>query len=115
MVRRTSKKSKKIVPSHGIVAHGRVEFRSGVLDHVPGHRIVDISEIYPFIKQKVTGKCAICYSHLTREYPMDYPDEWKFCCVCKAIADEIVKENLKGFIQFRDQADRVKKKITLVG
>ena len=33
-----------------------------------------------------TECCSVCNSSLFEYYPEDYPDEWKFCCSCYAVA-----------------------------
>ena len=80
----------------------------------PGRlNIIDFENYYPTLI-KLTGHCAICYSHLIKEFPEDYPNEWKFCCSCKSVADDIVKEKYIGFL-VRGKSIRIQKKITLVG
>lgn len=39
-----------------------------------------------------TGECAICRMFLTKDYPEDYPEEWKFCCSCHAWAKAIIRD-----------------------
>lgn len=62
-----------------------------------------------------TGDCAICGSMLTTKFPDDYPDDWKFCCLCKRIAEVLTGSD--GFIKhIKDsQIEKIRKKITLVG
>ncbi len=58
------------------------------------------------------GKCVICGFKLDKgKFPKDFPDEWKFCCLCKKIADYIGK----GVIPHADKFKKVYAKITLVG
>ena len=63
----------------------------------------------------VTGHCSICNSMLTRLFPRDYPNEWKFCCSCKCMAEEIVKGTLPDDFWINERSHKVLKKITLVG
>ena len=62
-----------------------------------------------------TGHCSICNSMLTRLFPKDYPDEWKFCCTCKRIAE--ILTGSEGIIMFwtKEKIEKVRKKITLAG
>ncbi len=32
------------------------------------------------------GGCVICGRCHIKPFPKDYPDEWKFCCNCRAVA-----------------------------
>lgn len=69
---------------------------------------------YPLEKVK-TGECAVCRSDLDKDFPRDFPDEWKFCCRCKIIAEMLVNGiTIKTFLLYRDIARIIKKKITLV-
>lgn len=59
----------------------------------PGRlNVIDFENYYPTLI-KLTGHCAICYSHLIKEFPEDYPNEWKFCCSCLDWANRLIGEN----------------------
>lgn len=55
--------------------------------------------------------CAVCNHTLNKKFPEDYPEEWKFCCGCRMVA-EIITE---GIIPRSDLFKEIYKKITLVG
>lgn len=60
-------------------------------------------------------KCAICNCDLTRTFPNDFPDEWKFCCGCKIIVEMLIEGTPTNmFSALRRVAKLVKEKITLV-
>ena len=62
----------------------------------------------------ITGTCSICNFVITYKFPEDYPDEWKFCCSCKNMADEIAKGTLPEEYYLLEKVHTIKKKITLV-
>ena len=41
------------------------------------------------------NKCAICNGkiHDPAVFPKDFPNEWKFCCNCYAIANVLIRHN----------------------
>ena len=62
--------------------------------------------------------CSVCGEFLEDDkvFPKDFPDEWKFCCFCKIIAEKLVKGvTPSSFVLFRGIAILVADKITLVG
>lgn len=64
----------------------------------------------------ITGFCSICKSPLSKAFPHDFPDEWKWCCFCKMIAEHIVEQGtrLEGHC-FETRMPKLKKLINLVG
>jgi len=62
-----------------------------------------------------TGNCSICDRMLTKKFPDDYPDDWKFCCSCKCIAEEITKGTLVWYLWDKLTVEKIRNKITLVG
>jgi len=84
----------------------------------PAHiNIIDYNNYYPRIGNYdgITGKCSICGTDLTHMFPSDFPDEWKFCCTCKMIAESMVNGNSYNGHWSRRQESRLKKVINLVG
>ena len=61
------------------------------------------------------GKCIICHLSLENVFPEDYPEEWKFCCICLEIAKDIVSEDFEEGIWVEYVVEKIKRIITLVG
>ena len=59
----------------------------------------------------ITGECAVCNYPLEKKFPEDYPDEWKFCCACKELAEIIT---IGGDDARSPLAKKIWEKITLV-
>ena len=76
------------------------------------HCVQDQCTIWSEIK---TGNCSICDSMLTNKFPDDYPDDWKFCCSCKSMAEEIVKGTLPSCFWLNEKPNKILDKITLAG
>ncbi len=72
-----------------------------------------------FIKPKITGRCSICSSTLTEDFPKDYPDEFKFCCSCFGWIGLItaVKTDkwLKHLLDTNPTIKKIYKRITVFG
>lgn len=47
-------------------------------------------------------KCVICGFKFDKDFPKDFPDEWKFCCMCLGTARALGRE------QFKNLSGRVK-------
>jgi len=63
----------------------------------------------------ITGQCSICGNNLTREFPEDFPKEWRWCCFCKLVAETMVEGDcLKGRC-FERRVGKLGKLINLVG
>ncbi len=58
-----------------------------------------MGEFITIIFDTPTGeKCVICGFKLTKKFPEDFPDEWKMCCPCIILAENIIihgKDKLK--------------------
>jgi len=82
----------------------------------PPH-IIDYNDYYPRIGRYggITGKCSICGTGLIHTFPSDFPDEWKFCCTCKRVAESMVNgDSYNGHWSSRREI-RLKRVINLVG
>jgi len=67
---------------------------------------------------KWTGEsCVICSFKLTDKFPEDFPDEFKFCCTCKAIAFRMVINDLPLPLEYwiKNRRKKIMKIITLMG
>jgi len=67
---------------------------------------------------KWTGeKCVICSFKMTEKFPEDFPDEFKFCCTCKAIAFRTISDDLSLPNEYwvKKRVMKIMKIITLVG
>ncbi len=60
-------------------------------------------------------KCVVCGFPLNKAFPEDFPDNFKFCCTCKAIAFAMVRNDLPNELWILYRVDKIKKIITLVG
>ena len=67
------------------------------------------------VTRLVTGRCSICNFPLSKGFPEDFPNSWKFCCRCQHIAYLITIEIVKDEIWGLKTVDKIRKKITLVG
>jgi len=79
--------------------------------------IIDYNNYYPRIGRYggITGKCSICGTGLIHTFPSDFPDEWKFCCTCKRVAESMVNgDSYNGHWSSRREI-RLKRVINLVG
>lgn len=63
---------------------------------------------------RVLDSCVICDYQLTKQFPKDYPDEWKFCCICKNLADDMAHGVVLADVWKKEIIDRIRKRITLV-
>ncbi len=116
MGRRTSKKSEKITldeiypPPHNIFERNYEN-----IQHYPrsGRYIPPIQQV---TLVKITGQCSMCEQILHKEFPDDFPNEWKFCCFCKMVADYLIKiQAHKNLILLSYKFQKILKKITVVG
>ena len=60
------------------------------------------------------GNCYICGFPLSKPFPEDFPDEWKFCCHCLWMAKVMIENPYFGFM-LPNKAERIREKISLVG
>ena len=115
MARRTSQENKKIVPEHpfeGVLhIYGR-NYNNIECYPRPGRYIPPIQRVNVV---EITGECSICKQILTKNFPDDYPDEWKFCCRCKRIAEYLIKTQAHKNIILTYGFRKILNKITLVG
>lgn len=80
--------------------------------------IRDFNQLYPCIRpghyKMDYGKCAICDSSLhSGRFPLDFPDDWKFCCNCLYIAELMIGGDQRICI-VPAKIDKIYNKITLV-
>ena len=70
-----------------------------------------------WIMSKHTGeKCVICKFPLTKEFPEDFPDEFKFCCTCKEIAWAVIRGTLDVEQRWLyKRVEKIEKIITVMG
>ena len=63
-----------------------------------------------------TGICALCTYPLIVKFPEDYPDDWKWCCGCLALAKDIIKDpfNYVDQLEIGYLFGRIYRKMTLV-
>ena len=52
-------------------------------------RVERLLESFDRLEIEVKGYCAICWDPLTNDFPEDFPEEYRFCCMCKYIAKQI--------------------------
>jgi len=71
--------------------------------------------VMTFKMPKTTGHCAICNMRLTAYFPKDYPDEWKFCCICLEMANKIINGTLIKYSWMDYRIKKILKIITIVG
>ncbi len=115
MAGRTSKKSEKITldeiypPPHNIFERNYEN-----IQHYPrpGRYIPPIQQV---TLVKIRGFCVMCKQILTKEFPEDYPLEWKFCCFCKALADHLILAQCSKGLILAPHSQGILDKITLVG
>lgn len=95
MARRTSDKSKKIKEIELRVHRGPLQLK-------------------PIT---IVGFCSICGNPLTKEFPAGFPEEWRWCCFCKLIAEWVIEDNLSEIAgyAFQKRISKIRKLITLVG
>lgn len=70
-------------------------------------------------KMRITGYCSICGEKLSRDFPEDYPNQYKFCCCCLGWAKTIVRAGIKHLklvhgIQHHPNIDKLYNRISLV-
>lgn len=63
---------------------------------------------------KERARCTACRLHLDDVFPKDYPDDWKFCCICLVIAEEIATGVLEEGSWSEQIVKIVRDRITLV-
>ncbi len=87
------------------------------IDPFGGIDIIDLERLYPNsnLCERITGFCAVCKQILNKEFPKDYPLEWKICCFCKKVAEWIVKGEFLEARVFKIREKKIRKLITLVG
>lgn len=88
-------------------------------------RVEEFNSNAIYISDTETGElCVICNFHLTKKFPEDFPDEFKFCCQCKAFAHHIISDGVNklinlyivcGMPKFSGQIEKIHKRITMVG
>ena len=131
MAGRTSKKDKKVTLTdvkepNNIFEESDVqeEHFFDIMNYTPDNgclsireaNIIDLERLYSNLSRRITGFCVMCKQILTKEFPEDYPMEWKFCCGCKALADHLILAQCsKGLIFSTLNSRRMLDKITLVG
>jgi len=60
-------------------------------------------------------KCSICGNNLTKEFPSDFPKEWRWCCFCKLVAESVVRGDYLEARCFKSRVGKVRRLINLVG
>ena len=67
--------------------------------------------------RKKTGSCSLCNYPLTTKFPDDFPDDWKWCCGCLALAKRMLvnPSNYIDQIGIGYLSGRIYRKMTLVG
>lgn len=64
---------------------------------------------------KIEGYCSICGIPLSREFPDDFPEDYRFCCMCKFIAKDIAHGYPVDYFLSKDnRAVKILERITLV-
>lgn len=83
------------------------------IDHAPGEPHCESC------LTRITGYCAICLGVLTRDYPEDFPEEFKFCCSClgwaKSIFTDRDTEWLKHALNASPTIKKIYERITVFG
>ena len=70
--------------------------------------------------------CVICGRDNYKSFPEDFPEEWKFCCLCLTFAEIMIRDGNRwsilehyrnyGYIdKLNKTLDKIEKCITLVG
>ena len=114
MVRRTSKKNKKVIPRHDLNRPCAIYERVYInIAGLPPIRYIQPLQQVTLLK--ITGFCVMCKQILTKEFPEDYPMEWKFCCFCKALADHLILAQCSKGLILSPHSQGILDKITLVG
>ena len=67
----------------------------------------------PVTKLGYNGRCVICGFPLVRKFPEDFPKDWKFCCNCHMIAEEMAMGEISGLWSCH-RVREIYNKITLV-
>ena len=64
---------------------------------------------------EIRGYCAICWDPLTRDFPDDFPEEFRFCCLCKYIATQLAHGySAEEYSTGDDRSFKILERITLV-
>jgi len=67
---------------------------------------------------EVKGYCAICWDPLTNDFPEDFPEEYRFCCMCRFIARKIAHgDTAEEYTMFDGEDERsfkILERITLM-
>lgn len=70
-------------------------------------------------EEKITGSCAVCKMPLTKDFPADFPSEFKFCCYClkwaKAVVKTPIAEWVKVALSDHVYPKRILERITIKG
>ena len=74
---------------------------------------IHVRRIKPTIK---ICRCSLCGYLLSKKFPDDFPDDWKWCCGCLALAKGIItcSSNCLDYMEIGYLLGRIYRKITLV-
>ena len=118
MGRRTSKKNKEIIGMDTDSVWYNTLWRERFRKRTIPKRVEVLLESFDRLGIEIKGYCSICWDPLTKDFPDDFPDRFKFCCMCRYIAKQIAYgESPEKYHILDDGTDRslkIMERITLV-